>query len=151
MKFGLLKILILENLWHVFWVDPIFSSIGKKFKRKKKQGPIISPSLPFLSLYSFSVLCFFFCCCFSSRNPLCFSGLGGRLWKFSSLSLSSEIMILDKGSMQSNLGCFLHCTTPVVNSQFLSKVSSYSFLSFFLHFSRFSFVLFILIHVSFLF
>uniref|UniRef100_A0A9I9D5H1 DUF789 domain-containing protein n=1 Tax=Cucumis melo TaxID=3656 RepID=A0A9I9D5H1_CUCME len=30
-------------------------------------------------------------------------------------------MILDKGSMQSNLGCFLHCTTPVVNSQFLSK------------------------------
>ncbi|XP_038900400.1 uncharacterized protein LOC120087632 [Benincasa hispida] len=30
-------------------------------------------------------------------------------------------MILDKGSMQSNLGCFLHCTTPVVNSQFLPK------------------------------
>ncbi|KAF3443873.1 hypothetical protein FNV43_RR13563 [Rhamnella rubrinervis] len=30
-------------------------------------------------------------------------------------------MILDKGSMQSNLGCFLHCTTPVVQSQFLPK------------------------------
>ncbi|XP_031743931.1 uncharacterized protein LOC101222318 isoform X2 [Cucumis sativus] len=30
-------------------------------------------------------------------------------------------MILDKVSMQSNLGCFLHCTTPVVNSQFLPK------------------------------
>ncbi|KAF4382529.1 uncharacterized protein LOC115699650 [Cannabis sativa] len=30
-------------------------------------------------------------------------------------------MILDKGSMQSNLECFLHCTTPVVQSQFLPK------------------------------
>ncbi|KAL5581942.1 hypothetical protein UlMin_014384 [Ulmus minor] len=30
-------------------------------------------------------------------------------------------MIFDKGSMQSNLDCFLHCTTPVVPSQFLPK------------------------------
>ncbi|PON80616.1 hypothetical protein PanWU01x14_001720 [Parasponia andersonii] len=30
-------------------------------------------------------------------------------------------MILDKGSMQSNLECFLNCTTPVVQSQFLPK------------------------------
>ncbi|CAB4274404.1 unnamed protein product [Prunus armeniaca] len=30
-------------------------------------------------------------------------------------------MILDKGSMQSNLECFLHCTTPVLQSQFLPK------------------------------
>ncbi|KAL7219182.1 hypothetical protein ACSBR2_012289 [Camellia fascicularis] len=30
-------------------------------------------------------------------------------------------MILDKGSVQSNLDCFLDCTTPVVPSQFLPK------------------------------
>ncbi|CBI28903.3 hypothetical protein VitviT2T_017869 [Vitis vinifera] len=30
-------------------------------------------------------------------------------------------MILDKGSMQSNLECFLECITPVVQSQFLHK------------------------------
>ncbi|KAJ0053539.1 hypothetical protein Pint_02203 [Pistacia integerrima] len=30
-------------------------------------------------------------------------------------------MFLDKGSTQSNLDCFLHCTTPVVSSQFLPK------------------------------
>ncbi|KAL7185586.1 hypothetical protein ACSBR2_027516 [Camellia fascicularis] len=30
-------------------------------------------------------------------------------------------MILDKGSIQSNLECFLDCTTPVVPSQFLPK------------------------------
>ncbi|KAM1010024.1 hypothetical protein FF1_045392 [Malus domestica] len=30
-------------------------------------------------------------------------------------------MILDKGSMQSNLDCFLHCTTPVLRPQFLPK------------------------------
>jgi len=30
-------------------------------------------------------------------------------------------MILDKGSLQSNLECFLHCTTPVLQSQFLPK------------------------------
>ncbi|KAJ6884969.1 hypothetical protein NC652_031847 [Populus alba x Populus x berolinensis] len=30
-------------------------------------------------------------------------------------------MFLEKGSMQSNLDCFLHCTTPRVQSQFLAK------------------------------
>ncbi|KAL5793831.1 hypothetical protein ACOSP7_002425 [Xanthoceras sorbifolium] len=30
-------------------------------------------------------------------------------------------MFLDKGSSQSNLDCFLHCTTPIVPSQFLPK------------------------------
>ncbi|KAH9792549.1 hypothetical protein KPL71_004167 [Citrus sinensis] len=30
-------------------------------------------------------------------------------------------MFLDKGSTQSNLDCFLHCTTPIVRSQFLPK------------------------------
>ncbi|GKU96523.1 hypothetical protein SLEP1_g9752 [Rubroshorea leprosula] len=30
-------------------------------------------------------------------------------------------MIFDSGSKQSNLDCFLHCTTPVVKSQFLPK------------------------------
>ncbi|XVF44414.1 hypothetical protein PTKIN_Ptkin02bG0118500 [Pterospermum kingtungense] len=30
-------------------------------------------------------------------------------------------MIFDKGSTQSNLDCFLHCTTPTVKSQFLPK------------------------------
>ncbi|KAK8561486.1 hypothetical protein V6N12_048556 [Hibiscus sabdariffa] len=31
-------------------------------------------------------------------------------------------MIFDAGSTQSNLGCFLHCTTPTAKSQFLPKV-----------------------------
>ncbi|XWS54247.1 hypothetical protein CRYUN_Cryun10bG0074400 [Craigia yunnanensis] len=30
-------------------------------------------------------------------------------------------MIFDTGSTQSNLDCFLHCTTPTVKSQFLPK------------------------------
>ncbi|KAK4787706.1 hypothetical protein SAY86_011539 [Trapa natans] len=30
-------------------------------------------------------------------------------------------MVIEKGSMQSNLCCLLNCTTPVVQSQFLSK------------------------------
>ncbi|GAV81891.1 DUF789 domain-containing protein [Cephalotus follicularis] len=30
-------------------------------------------------------------------------------------------MTFDKGSTQSNLECFLHCTTPVVQSQYISK------------------------------
>lgn len=47
-------------------------------------------------------------------------------------------MILDKGSMQSNLGCFLHCTTPVINSQFLPKVCR-SFLPSFIPISPFPF------------
>ena len=48
-----------------------------------------------------------------------------------SLSLVG-IMIFDTGSTQSNLDCFLHCTTPTVKSQFLPKVSNlfldYSFI-----------------------
>lgn len=31
-------------------------------------------------------------------------------------------MTMEKGSMQSNLDCFLNCTTPLVPSQFLAKV-----------------------------
>ena len=36
-------------------------------------------------------------------------------------------MIYDKGPMQSNLDCFLHCTTPVVQSQSLPKVCIFFF------------------------
>ncbi|KAJ6433407.1 hypothetical protein OIU84_017160 [Salix udensis] len=35
--------------------------------------------------------------------------------------LLSRIMFFEKGSMHSNLDCFLHCTTPLVQSQSLTK------------------------------
>lgn len=57
---------------------------------------------------------------------LCDQSLGRENFSLSlSLFLSHfsvAIMFLDKGSTQSNLDCFLHCTTPIVRSQFLPKV-----------------------------
>lgn len=77
----------------------------------KNQNPY-NLSLP-LTLFSF----------FSVFRFLFFSKLMlGALWISPSLSHSVVTMFLDKGLTQSNLDFFLHCTTPVVSSQFLPKV-----------------------------